>query len=166
MLVGRLKAVKKDSAKIETTLHEVFENRQTIRAKKKKRRGSPEEEEKPRATAHCGGSGSSQRWSIRDDCQFYSVWFNKGQPLPSRHWAVAVRHKSLRHPSTRMCLNPYWAQVAGEDVASLTADSDADANQLAVYHKTCLMAGSIGVGHSANFSSTTNRSLCGTLNAP
>jgi hypothetical protein len=35
MLVTRLKAVKKDSAKIETALHEVFENRQTIALRKR-----------------------------------------------------------------------------------------------------------------------------------
>jgi hypothetical protein len=84
-------------------------------------------------------------------------------------WDTATGSASGAHHApapAELCPGSVTLRRPGEDVASLTADSDADANQLAVYHKTCLMAGSIGVGHSANFSSTTNRSLCGTLNAP
>jgi hypothetical protein len=46
MLVTRLKAVKNDSAKIETTLHEVFENRQTIALR---RRGEGEVQKRKRS---------------------------------------------------------------------------------------------------------------------
>jgi hypothetical protein len=113
MLVTRLKAVKKGSVKIEATLSRDFREQTNDRNKKQKRRGSPEEEEKPRAIAHSGGSSTSQRCkSIRDDCQLYSFWFNKGTPRQLGTGAATCPFaiNPCAPPSTRMCasLNPYW----------------------------------------------------------